>query len=58
MTFSTWLRKSNEAAPFRDAFKAADAISTEHGLKGACFDIIYGKATACWRKTKKDLDLK
>lgn len=57
MKFSEWLRNSNEAKVFRDAFDAVDNFPLEHGLKQDVFNVVQAKTEAQWRKTKEELDL-
>lgn len=55
--FSTWLRTSNEAKPFRDAFLLTDQMPLAFGLKQAAYAAVEAKCRAAWAQTKKDLDL-
>jgi hypothetical protein len=55
INFSQWLRKSNEAQPFRDAFQASEKMPTDFGIKVECFNLIQRKCEDAWEKTKREL---
>ena len=57
MRFADWLRRSNEAKPFRDAFGLVDQIPNDFGLKAACFSQVQAKAETAWEATKAELGL-
>lgn len=57
MRFRDWIRKSNEAKPFRDAFDLIDQMPMEFSLKHGCFQVAQQAAENAWEETKKDLDL-
>lgn len=56
LTFSKWLRTSNEAKPFRDAFELTDQMPTDYRLKANTFELVRHAAEAQWLCTKFDLD--
>lgn len=55
LSFATWLRNSNEAKPFRDAFLASEKMPLDFGLRMACFDAIQRKCEDAWQATKLEL---
>ena len=55
LSFAQWLRNSNEAKPFRDAFSANESMPLDFGLRLACFDVIQSKCEDAWQITKREL---
>lgn len=55
LSFSKWLRTSNEAKVFRDAMALCDQMPISHGIKSGCFQLIQAEIEATWVKTKRDL---
>ena len=55
ITFSQWLRTSNEAQPFRDAFSINEKMPADFGLKLACFNAIQSSCEDAWEATKSQL---
>jgi len=55
ISFSQWLRNSNEAKPFRDAFEINENMPLENGIRLKCFEAIQRECENAWDKTKKDL---
>ncbi len=55
LTFSKWLRGSNEAAPFRQAFKINDEMPIDFQLRSSCFHAIQMQCEAAWAETKAEL---
>lgn len=57
ITFSKWLRTSNEAKPFRGAFELVDRMPTDFRLKSRVFEAVRQQAEATWAVTKEDLGI-
>lgn len=55
ISFSSWLKTSNEAQPFRDAFRLSDQMPVDFGLRLDCFNLIQQRCEDAWAKTKRDL---
>lgn len=55
LSFSTWLRTSNEAKPFRDALALNDKMPLDFGMRSKCFEVIQAATEKAWAKTKADL---
>lgn len=47
--YADWVRNSNSAAPFRDAFALTDQMDPP--IKIACVETVYRLANAEWQKT-------
>lgn len=52
ITFSSWLRRSNEAKPLRDAFSLIDQMPQDFGLKSKTFGVVQSEAERRWSETK------
>lgn len=57
LTFSKWLKESNEAAPFRIAFALIDQMPVAYSIRSRCFYQIQDAAENTWETTKRDLGL-
>lgn len=57
ITFSSWLKNSNEAKPFRDAFDLSDKMPNEFSIKLGVFSLIQTKCEDVWQTTKRDLSI-
>lgn len=57
MKFSQWLRYSNEAKPYRDAFELVDKMPSDNMMKHKCFEVVQNAASKTWEKTKNHLEL-
>lgn len=55
LTFSEWLRNSNEAKPFRDAFKLNEEMPLDYKLRLQCFVAIQKECEHQWAETKREL---
>lgn len=55
-TFSKWLRTSNEAKAFRDAFELVDQMPLDFRLKAKTFAVVEAEAGAKWEETKYSLE--
>lgn len=55
LSFAEWLRNSNEAKPFRDAFELNGKMPLDYKLRVKCFDIIQKQCENAWEETKKEL---
>lgn len=53
LDFKTWLKGSNEAKPFRDAFELIDQMPMEFKLKSQCFYLVHQTCENQWQKTKQ-----